>query len=201
MGVCRKPSGRTENSARPSLDGWRMEWPATRLPALPIQVRVSEALRPVWVVGVFFFWSAAARRDGARRAGSAATQCVAPLPTVVARNESAPQRPDPDEAAAGFVQSLQVFCAAFPPWHGCLGQGFKKRTSRDDRGSAHRVSSWGDRSRCRAACAMDQGGCTAVRRGRGASANRASAVADGQGGPPAAGRPRRPRAAAGLPFL
>jgi len=31
-----------------------MEWPATRLPALLIQVRVSEALRPDWVVGVFF---------------------------------------------------------------------------------------------------------------------------------------------------
>ena len=201
MGGCRKPSGRTENSARPSLDGWRMEWPATRLPALPIQVRVSEALRPVWVVGVFFSGAlprasmAPAEQVPPRRNASL------PMPTVVARNESAPQRPDPDEAAAGFVQSLQVFCAAFPPWHGCRGQGFKKRTSRDDRGSAHRVSSWGDRSRCRAARAMDQGGCTAVRRGRGASADRASAVADGQGGPPAAGRPRRPRAAAGLPFL
>jgi hypothetical protein len=87
------------------------------------------------------------------------------------------------------------------PWHRCLKQGFKKRQLPDDRNGAHRVSSWGDATRCRAACAMDQGGCTAARSGRGATTRRASAAADGLGGPPAAGRPRCPCATAGLPFL
>jgi hypothetical protein len=90
-----------------------MEWPATRLPALPIQVRVSEALRPVWVVGVFFSGTlpravmAPAEQVPPRRNASV------PMPTVVARAGCASCRPDTDEPAAGFAQLLRFFARPF----------------------------------------------------------------------------------------